>query len=46
MLALVDPAFWEARLALGATMALKSRVDPVTTELCRLRNASHQGCRY
>jgi hypothetical protein len=45
-LALADPAFWEARMAFGAAMALCSAVDPLTTELCRLRNANHQSCRY
>jgi alkylhydroperoxidase family enzyme len=45
-LALADPAFWEARMAFGGAMALCSAVDPLTTELCRLRNANHQSCRY
>jgi hypothetical protein len=45
-LALANPAFWEARMAFGAAMALCSGVDPLTTELCRLRNASHQSCRF
>jgi hypothetical protein len=45
-LALADPVFWEARMAFGAAMVLCSGVDPLTTELCRLRNASHQSCRF
>jgi hypothetical protein len=46
LVALTDPGFWEARMAFGGTMALQSGVDPVTTEICRLRNANHQTCRY
>jgi alkylhydroperoxidase family enzyme len=44
--ALTDAAFRKARAALGATMALSNGVDEVTTEICRLRNANHQACRY
>jgi alkylhydroperoxidase family enzyme len=43
-----EPAqqFRSARAAYGAATALLSGVDEVTTELCRLRNASHQACAY
>jgi alkylhydroperoxidase family enzyme len=46
LVALTDPAFWEARTAFGAAMALQTGVDEVTTEVCRLRNAHHQSCRF
>lgn len=41
-----DPAFYEARARFGAATALLDGVDDVTTEVCRLRNASHQACRF
>ena len=44
--ALTDTAFYEARAAFGAATALLDGVDEVTTEICRLRNASHQACRF
>lgn len=44
--ALTDPAFADARVAFGAATALLSGVDDVTSECCRLRNASHQGCHF
>ena len=46
LVALTDPAFWEARMAFGAAMARQSGVDAETSEVCRLRNANHQACRY
>ncbi len=44
--ALTDPEFYARRSAFGATTALLSGVDAVTTEVCRLRNANHQACAF
>jgi len=43
---LTDPAFHEARAAFGGATALLDGVDEVTTEVCRLRNARQQACRF
>jgi hypothetical protein len=44
--ALADPTFFAARSAFGAATARLGGIDELTTECCRLRNASHQACAY
>lgn len=43
---LMAPAFYEAYAALNPIVVTQARVDDVTSEAVRLRNASHQGCLY
>jgi hypothetical protein len=44
--ALTEPSFFGARRAFGASTALLAGVDDLTTECCRLFNASYQACAY
>jgi alkylhydroperoxidase family enzyme len=44
--ALAHPALVATRGAFGAYTALLGSIDRVTTEICRLRNASHQTCLF
>jgi hypothetical protein len=42
----VDPAYSEALGRFGNEACAQSRVDPTTSEVCRLRNAAHQQCHF
>lgn len=42
----VDPGYSEALGRFGNDACRRSLVDDVTSEACRLRNATHQGCHY
>jgi hypothetical protein len=43
---LVSPAYGEALGRFGMDACRRSTVDDVTSEVCRLRNALHQQCRF
>jgi hypothetical protein len=42
----VDPAYSEALGRFGNEACAQSLVDPTTSEVCRLRNATHQQCHF
>jgi len=46
VMSLLHPAFYAAYRELNPTVVRQSLVDETTSEMVRLRNASHQGCLY